>query len=376
MYKLFEVRTSKDIKDFLNLPLRLYKDNEYYVPELYGDVKKLFSKKNPHLNVCDQVFFIVRDTSNNEVVGRIQGIIQKTYNEIHKEKRARFCRIHFINDLEVVSLLTKAVEDWAKEKGMDTVCGPLNYTDLEREGLLVEGFDEKQTFEEEYNFSYYGELLEKCGYQKEVDWLEFRLNLPDDNNAKLKLVAKRALEWSHLHVVDSSNMSKRKYFKKYLPDFFSLLDTCYAKLYGVVPISDKERKSFLKGFYLIINKSFLKYIADENDHIVAMGLGIPGIGEAVRECNGHLSLKGILKILRAVKKPKVVDLALVAVDPSYLNKGVNGSMLVAITEFLEFDGVEYLESNLNLETNHEVMGQWKYFKARQHKRRRSYIKRV
>lgn len=171
-----EVSTMSQRREFVRFPLRLYKDSPYFVPPLFSDEMKIFTDKNAYADTCESVFFLAQ--RDGKTVGRIQGIIQHQFNNLHGEKRLRFSRFDAVNDQKVANALFDAVEKWGISKGLDTVCGPLGYSDLEREGLLIEGFDKLSTFEEQYNYDYYGALIENCGYAKEVDWLEFRLRAP------------------------------------------------------------------------------------------------------------------------------------------------------------------------------------------------------
>lgn len=372
--RIIRVSTRAQKRAFVQFPLTLYKDNPYFVPPLYGDEMAQFKKKHAYSDTCDTVFFLAMQ--GKQVVGRIQGILQRQSNDLRNEKRVRFTRFDAINDADVAKALFTAVEDWAREQGMDSVCGPLGYSDLEREGLLIEGFDQLSTFEEQYNFDYYPALLEACGYEKEIDWLEHRLRAPQNPNPMLGRVAERALELSRLHVVDSSKMSKRKYIQTYKDGFFDCMDECYRHLYGTVPFTENMKKQMIDQFMLILNKEYLMILCDEQERVVAFALCIPGIGEALQKSGGRLTPGAIIRVLRAAKKPRTLDLSLIAVRPEYQAAGVNAVMLHRMIEYLQSGEVEYAETNLNLETNTQVMAQWKYFDTVQHKRRRSYIKTI
>ena len=372
MVTVREVTTKKDVKEFIEFPLRLYKNCEYFVPPLYSDEKKLIlSGGKP--DIAESIFLLAE--RDGKTVGRIQGILQKQYNELHNERRIRFTRFDSIDDKDVSRALFKALEDWGAEKGMNTVCGPLGYSDLDREGLLIEGFEENSTFEEQYNYEYYSALIEDMGYKKEVDWLEFELRAPEKRNEMLKRVAERSLELNKLHIAPT-NMSKSKYIEKYGDSFFDCLDECYKELYGTVPISEEERQELIKQFLLIINIELAVFICDEEDRVVAFGLCFPGIGDAVKKSGGRLTIPALIKLMKLAKKPKVMDLGLVAVRPAYQNSGINAVLVNGIVEMLCSGRVEKCETNLNLETNTAVMSQWKYCSSRQHKRRRCYIKTI
>ena len=366
------VESKKDIKEFIEFPLRLYRGCEYFVPPMYADERKLLTSGGCS-DTYESVFFLAE--REGKTVGRIQGILHKQYNELKGERRVRFNRFDSIDDTEVSRALFSAVEKWASEQGMTEVCGPLGFSDLDREGLLIEGFEENSTFEEQYNYEYYGRLVEDAGYSKEVDWLEFELRAPEKRNEMLTRVAKRTLEMNKLHIV-STNMSKKAYIDKYGDSFFDCLDECYSKLYGTVPISAEQRKELIDQFLLIINIKFAVFICDENDRVVAFGLCFPSIGDALKKSGGRLTLPAIIKLLKLAKKPKVMDLGLVAVRPEYQNSGVNAVLVDGIVDMLSEGVIEKCETNLNLETNTAVIAQWKYMKARQHKRRRAYLKHI
>ncbi len=372
--KIIEVKTRAQRREFVSFPLTLYKECPYFVPPLYGDEMTIFTDKNAYADTCDSVFYLAE--MDGKTVGRIQGIIQNQFNEIHHEKRLRFSRFDAIDDVDVAKALFGAVEKWGIDNGLDTVCGPLGYSDLEREGLLIEGFDKLSTFEEQYNYDYYPALIEACGYSKEIDWLEFRIRAPKEKNIMLGKVAQRALELSNLHIVDSDKMSKKEYIDRYKDGIFDCLDKCYSHLYGTVPFTERMKAQLVDQFMLVINKKYLMVLCDENDKVVAFALCIPGFGKSLQKRGGRLTPATVVKLLNEVNHPNVVDLALVAVLPEYRPAGVNAVMLNCMMEMLESGDIEYFETNLNLETNTQVMAQWKYFDAEQHKRRRSYIKNI
>ena len=372
MVSIREVKTKKDAKLFVEFPLKLYRGCEYFVPPLYGDEMKLVLAGG-NAEIAESVFYLAE--RDGKVVGRIQGIMQKQFNEINGAKRIRFTRFDSINDTEVSRALFSALEAWGASLGMTELCGPLGYSDLDREGLLIEGFEEDSTFEEQYNYEYYAALCEDAGLSKEVDWLEFELRAPEKKNTMLKRVAERSLELNKLHVA-STDMSKKAYIDKYKDGFFRCLEECYKHLYGVVPITEKMKNELIDQFLLIVKKEYLLFICDEQDNVVAFGLGFPGIGPAVRKSGGRLTLPTLIRLLKIIKKPKTIDLGLIAVLPEYQNAGLNAVLLDLLTDMLERGDAEKYETNLNLETNTAVMAQWKHFTARQHKRRRSYIKKL
>ena len=373
MVEIIEVKTKKDIKAFIEFPLNLYKGCPYFVPMIYGDEKKLIRESGKN-DIAKTVFYLAK--RGKEVVGRIQGIIHKQYNQLKNESRVRFTRFDSIDDKEVSHALFKAVEDWARADGMTQLCGPLGYSDLDREGLLIEGFEENNTYEEQYNYSYYPALLEDYGFEKEVDWLEFELTAPKERHALLQKTAKRVLELNKLHVAQTKGISKKAFIEKYADSFFDALDVCYSKLYGTMPITPEQRKEILEQFMLVININYFVFICNEREEVVAFGISFPAFGDALKKSGGRLTIPTLIRLLKAIKKPKKLDLGLVGVRPEYQNTGVNAVIVNGMIDFFEDGGIESCETNLNLETNTQVMSQWKYLTARQHKRRRAYIKNI
>ncbi|MGI6072214.1 MAG: hypothetical protein ACOX75_04295 [Lachnospiraceae bacterium] len=370
MIEIREVENRRQRKEFLNFPLKMYKDNPCFVPPLYGDEKKIFSKNYVYYDTCEAVYY--NAYKDGVMAGRISGILQKASNEKTGEKRVRFTRFDSVNDIEVARALFDAVEDWALSKGMDRVCGPLGFSDLEREGLLIEGFEHLATFEEQYNAPYYAELIEGCGYVKEIDWLESRLMLPEDDGGELRSLTDQVMERYNLRF--SEKMRINKFLKLYADDCFRLIDEGYEGIYGSVPLTDKVKKMLVSNFKLLLSTDYVAVILDENEKPVCMGLCIPSIARAVQKSSGRLTPGCIFRILRAKKNPEYIDLALIAVDKEYLNKGVSVCYMPGIIDLLKNTNAKWLETNLNLENNYPILNMWKRFRGENHKRRRSYIK--
>ena len=372
MLEIIEVKTKKQQKDFLDFPLKLYKDNPCFVPPLYGDEKKMFRADYVYYDTCEAACWnAYRD---GKIVGRIQAILQKAHNEKTGEKRIRFNRFDAVDDQEVADALFRTLEDWARSKGMDTVCGPLGFSDLEREGLLIEGFDELATFEEQYNADYYQRLIENCGYGKEVDWEERKIYLPEKDDGNLEKMASFIMERYNLHFGPAKN--KRDFIRRYGDEFFELIDKGYKDIYGTVPFTKGMKDMLIDNFMLIIDLKYVGVVLDENDKLVMLGLCFPSLGRAVQKSGGKLTPAALIRILHDVKHPKILDLGLVAVDPEWANRGVANIASAHIMKLLHQEGVEYCETNLNLEDNRSIINQWKRFRAVQHKKRRSFVKKI
>lgn len=372
MITIKEVKTKKEQKQFIDFPLDLYKDCPYFVPPLYGDEKGMFKKDFIYNDCCDIVNFLAFD--GDRPVGRIQGIIQRASNEKRNEKRVRFTRFDAVNNEEVAARLFSAVENWAREKGMDTICGPLGFSDLEREGMLVDGFDQLSTFETQYNYDYYPKLVEKLGFEKEVDWTESKLYLPDEDDGTMQKMSDFVMKRYHLRFGEAKNIDD--FIKKYGDDFFALIDKGYEHLYGTVPFTEAMKNEIIKSFKLIVDLEHVAIILDENDRAVCIGVCFPSIAKAVQKSQGKLTPAALVRLLRAIKNPNVIDLGLIAVDPEYLNRGISTAVSTEVMKMLREGGIEYAETNPNLELNAAIQNQWKRFKEVKHKRRRAYVKKI
>lgn len=372
MIRIEQVKSAKQRREFLNFPIRLYKNNPNFVAPLWVDEKKIFNKNYVYHDTCDDIFFLAY--KDGKVAGRIEGILQKAANEKNAQKRVRFIRFDCIEDFEVAKALFEAVENWAKEIGMEEVCGPLGYSDLEREGLLIEGFDELSTFEEWYNAPYYQDFIERLGYGKEVDWNESQLRLPSDTSCieELGKLSDFILKRYKLHLGEARNTND--FIRRYLDGIFEVLDRSYEGIYGTVPFSDGMKKLMVDNFKMIINPKRAAVILDENEKVIAFAVSFSSLAKAIQSRQGHITPVSAVKLLRALRKPSVVDLCLVGVEPEWLNRGVSTVFVYNMMTMLRDQGIEYFETNLNLEDNYVIQNMWKRFDRRIHKRRRAYIK--
>jgi hypothetical protein len=365
------VETKRQLKSFIRFPYSIYKGDPCWVPPLdMDDMTTLSRDKNPAFEYCEAEYWMAyRD---GRAVGRVAGIINHRYIEKWGKKRARFGWIDFVEDIEVAAALLKAVEDWARSKGLEAICGPLGFTDLDREGMLIEGFDRLGTYATNYNKPYYPRLLERLGYAKDVDWLEFRIRTPKEIPEKVRrvqeLISKRAgvriYEWK----------SKKQVEKMFGGQIFSLIDEAYEHLYGTVPLTERQVQYYIKTYLGFVDPRFTKVLVDESDRLVGFGITMPSLSEAVRKARGRLFPLGWLYILSALRKPKVIDMYLVAVKRELQARGAIALIMNAINDSAIKAGVEFSETNVELETNIEVQGLWKDYDKEQHKRRRAYIK--
>ena len=375
MIEVREVKTREQQRQFLNFALDLYKGHPYFVPPLYADEKKMFSKDFVYNSSCEWTCFLAY--KDGKPAGRIQCIIQKDANAKNAEKRCRFCRFDAIEDLEVSRALFEKAESWAREKGMDTVVGPLNFSDLEREGMLVEGFEEASTFEQNYNFPYYPKHVEALGYTKEIDWTASRLYGPESPEAVDEMEELTAFIFRRYKLHYGTAKSGPALLKKYAGGIFDLLDKSYEGLYGTVPFTEGMRKLVLENFALVISPKYTAVVLDENEKIVCFGLAFPGLAPALVGTRGKYTPLTLLKLLYRIKRPDILDLCLVGVDPEYLNRGVSGALSLAIMKMLRDNPrVKWADTNLNLEDNYAIQNQWRRFKREECKRYRAYVKKL
>lgn len=372
MVQIKEVKSKKDVRTFINFPLKMYKDNPYFVPPLYMSEKELFKKVNQFTSSCDTVYYLAY--KDDKVVGRISGIIQRDANAKWKRKRVRFTRFDSIDDQEVADALFNAVEKWAKEKGMTQICGPLGFNDLEREGLLVEGFDKLATFEEQYNADYYEKLVVNHGFKTEVEWIENEILRPKspEETVKFKRISEMLMKKHKLSYVRVKNVPE--FIKKYRNDFFRLVDETYSDLYGTCPIRKEVEDSLLVGFKLLLRSDNVIGIQNEKGEMICIGLYFPSIAKAVQKSGGRLTPAAIVRVLKAIKKPTILDMGLIGVRKDYRNTGVPAMLLTIIADALNTGKYDHFETNLQLTTNLNIITLFQHFDTNLHKRRRSYLK--
>jgi GNAT superfamily N-acetyltransferase len=373
MVEIKRVSSKRDVKKYINFPDKLYKGVPNYVPELKSEEYSMyFPETNGAFEYCDARFFLAY--KNGEIVGRIGAIVNRKANELWDQKQIRITRVDFIDDMEVSGALFGAVESWAKELGLTQAHGPLGFTDLDKEGLLVEGFDRMGSTVTIYNFPYYPRHFEAHGYVKDIDWVEYRIRVPeagDERVARVSRLAEKVMNRSHVHFF---NLKRMKDVKPIIRQVFDLLSECYKDLYGVVPFTEKIANEYTKRFLPLLNPDFAKFILDDNDKLVAFGLAAPSLAEAIKKSRGYMLPFGWAHLLYALNHPKELELYLVAVHPDYQKSGLAALLLNEITASAMKRGIMFAESSPELETNQNVQDLWKSFDVEQHKRRRCYKK--
>lgn len=364
--------TRKELKEFTRFHIDLYKDNPYFVPPLItDDINTLTPSKNPAFDFCEAEYFMAyRD---GKPVGRIAAIINHQVNESTGHKAARFGFVDFIDDEEVSEALLRTVEEWGRSKGMEKVIGPLSFTDLDKEGCLIEGFDELSTMATIYNYPYYSKHFEKHGYEKESDWVEFLMEVPDAVPEKHLRIAEIVKKKFGLNVVKYT--SRRKIKKDYGRALFHLINDAYKDLYQFSKLSDRQIEKYIDEYLGLLDLDLVTIITDSEGKIVGVGISMPSMSRALQKSRGKMFPTGWWHLLKGLKgKNDRVDLLLVAVKPEYQAKGVNALLFVDLIPHYIKKGYKWAESNPEMETNSKVQNQWEAFNPRQHKRRRSYVK--
>lgn len=365
-------KTKKDLRRYVKFGIDHYRGNDCFVPPLiFDEVNTLRPEGNPAFDFCDaQSFMAYRD---GKPVGRITAIINRVAIERSGKKEGRFGFVDFIDDSDVADALFEAAEGWLREQGMTSVVGPLGFTDMDHEGMLVEGFDELGTIATIYNHPFYPAHMERMGFSKVVDWVEYRMTVPDKVPDKYQRIADIVQKKYDLRVVECKSRSelKRRYGRK----FFNLVNEAYDGLYGYTPLNDKLIDHYVEMYMGLLRLDCVCIIVDKEDNLIGAGISLPSLSRALQKGHGKLMPLGWVHLLRALYTHNdIVDLMLVAIKPEFQNKGVNALLFSHLLPHYIKNRYKWAESNLELEDNHAVQLQWQYFERRQHRRRRCYGK--
>ena len=366
-----EMKSKRDLKRFIKFPFSLYKDNDFWVPPLFMDeINTLTPGKNAALEFCDAAYWMA--FKDGKPAGRIAGIINNRFIEQWGSKQARFGWFDVIDDIDVTKALLETVEQWAVRKGIDALHGPLGFTDMDKEGILVEGFNELGTFATIYNHPYYARHLEELGYVKDTDWVEYEITVPQEPVEKLERLTDIVLKKNRLTIYKPKN--KKELVKRYGHELFTLINDAYGHLYGFVTLTEKQINQYIDQYLGFLRLDYICVVIDEEEKVAGVGITMPSLSKAMQRCRGRLFPRGVFDILRAIKKVDLVDLYLVAVRHELQGKGVNAVLINTFLHNFIRLGITKAESNPELEENANVQGQWRFFPHRQHKRRRCYIK--
>lgn len=368
---IVEVTNNKLLGKFIDFPYSLYKNHPYYCPQIrMGEFELLDKKKNPAFEYCEARYWLAYQ--NDKIVGRIASILNHKSNEKWNEKHLRFGWIDFIDDLEVSKALINTVENWAKEKGLSAIHGPLGFTDMDCEGMLIKGFDELSTIATIYNYPYYPQHLEKHGYLKDVDWVQNEFDVPAQLPEKFEQMANLVKQKYNLHTLEAK---KAKDLLPYAKEIFHSMNKSFDKLYGYVALTDKQIDLLVKQYFSFIRPEFVCIVLDANDKVAGFGISLPSLTKAMQKTkNGKLYPFGFIHMLKAMKKNELIDMYVNGVLPEYQGKGVHVIYYAQMCKAYIKYGVKKAVTNPQLEENASALNVWKHFNGRQHISRRCYIK--
>lgn len=364
--------TKSNLKKYTKFGIDLYKDNDYYVPPLImDDVETLSPDKNPAFDYCKaKSWMAYRD---GKPVGRITGIINTVVNERTGKRDLRFGFLDFIDDEEVVDALFDALAQWGRSQGLTSMVGPMGFSDMDHEGMLTEGFDELGTMATIYNYPYYPRHMERMGFHKDAEWVEYRMTVPDKIPEKMLRVAEIVKKKYGVRTIKYTSAKKIK--EEYGVALFELINEAYDQLYGYSPLSQKQIEYYIDIYLPILRLENVCLIVDSDDKLIGVGISIPSMSRALQKGRGRLLPTGWLHLLKAMYMHNdVVDLLLVAVKPEYQSKGVNALLFADLLPVYIKNGYRWAESNPELADNENVQLQWQYFERRQHRRRAAFRK--
>ena len=366
-----EVLTKKELWSWVRFPNKLYKNNEFFVPFLENDEFDTFSKdKNPAYAFCETRLFLAY--KDGQIAGRIAGLVNHAYNEKWNKNAIRFTRFDFVDDFEVSQALFDAVVNWGQEKGYSEIMGPIGFTDMDHEGMLVEGFDKFNMSITFYNHPYYLTHMERLGLDKDIDWIEYKIRVPQEIDPRIAKISDRLLAKGNYKVVIYTD---RKILYEEAFEAFSLIDIAFSKLYGTVPLTKEVIKNVIDGYIPLVNLDYICSVKDKDDKIIGFGVMVPSIAKALKKSNGKMFPFGIVRMLGALRgKNDTLEMYFVAVDPRHQMHGVPAIITCTLLKNIIANGVKYCETGPMLESNSAVHSMWRHFDKEQHKRRRCYIK--
>jgi len=369
------VESKAELKKFIRFPQGLYRGNLYWVPPLIRDeIEMLTPGRNPAFENAEARCFLAR--REGRIVGRVAAVLSHAANRKWGTKNLRFSWFDTVDDFDVASALIGAVEEYGRQKGMKSLSGPHSFTDLDPEGVLVEGFKELATISVFYNHPYYAPLLERCGFAKDVDYVEFQALAPAGTVIPEKMV--KMAEWAArrngFRLLQYTNITQLR--TEWGQALFDLVDESFEELYGTVPLTQKQKDYYINKYVPFANPEFIKIVVNEKNVMIGFLLSIPSLAKAMQKARGRLFPFGFLYILRALKKYDTLDFLMAGVKKEYRGKGISLMMTIDVFRSAMARGIRRAESNPELETNAKIQNEWKVAETRQHKRRRIYKKAI
>ncbi len=367
-----KIQSKKDLKTFVRFYNKLYTNNPYIAfPLEFDELSTLTKGKNPAHDICESCYWLAYE--DNRVIGRIAAIINTTEIKNAKKKIGRFGFFDFVDDFDVSGTLMRTAINWLKTRDIEAVHGPFGFTDLDRQGMLIQGFDRASTMATIYNYEYYISHLEKLNFKKSTDWVEFLFDIKNEVPARIQKISKLVQNRYKLRPVKVKN---KRELKKYIPEMFDLINDAYKDLYGYTSLTKEQIMYYGKNYIGFVKKELISLIVNENGKLVGIGITMPSFTRALQKANGKLFPLGWYHMLKALNTNTTLDLYMVAVAPEYLNKGVDVVMVDKMYRAARDFGIKQVETNIELEDNNKVQSMWKHFDAERHKRRRCYIKNI
>jgi len=368
-----EITSKNDLKKFIKFPNKLYGDNKFYVPQLISaELETLSKDKNPAFDFCEAKYWLACN-ENNTIVGRIAGIINHKYNKKTGKQLVRFGWLDFIEDIDVLKALIQAVVKFANEKGADGIHGPLGFSEFDASGILIEGFDEIPTAYGKYNHPYYAQMIEQLGFEKEVDWVEFRVTVPDKIPVRYTRIARSI---AGRYKLQNVQLKSKKEVLNYADQIFQLLNKEYENIHGFSGLTPNQIDALKKQFIPLLRLKFVSVILNAENKIIGFGICLPSLSKAFQKCRGRLFPFGFLHIQKALRINDTIDTLLIAIHSDYRNKGVNALIFNNIGNAIVSEGIKYIETTRELEHNLSAQNLWDKLENRQHKRSRCYFKKI
>jgi hypothetical protein len=369
--KVREVKSKKDLKAFIYLPEKLYKNDPNWIPPIYMDEFEYFNpKKNKGFSYCDTILLLAE--LDGEIVGRVMGLINHKYNKLRNEKHARFAFLHSIDSIEIVRSMMDAIETWANDKGMEKLVGPLAFSDKDPQGFLIKGFEEPVVIASNWNLPYLPEHFNSISYEKEVDLVVYKVPIQEElPDFYVKIAERFENRNNELKVLE---FTKRSQVKPYIRPVLKLANKTFKDIYGFVPYTEKEMDDFANRYLFLINPNFIKVVTNENNEVVAFVVGMSDIGKGIKKAKGRMFPFGIFKILNAGKKSKQLNLLLGGIDPDYRGRGLDVQMGIRILKSAHKLGKEIMDSHLELETNKIMRAEMEKLGGEEYKRYRIFQK--
>lgn len=364
-----EVLTKKDLRIFIYLPEKIHKDEPDWLPPIYMDEWELFNKnKNKSFQYADAILLLA--FKDGKPAGRIMGIVNNRYNEINNEKHGRFCFMDCYNDKDVFHALMTNVEDWAREKGMTSIVGPLGFSDKDPQGFQIEGFEYPLFMTAPNNSKYMPELLEAEKYEKKIDLVNYLGKIPEQLPTVYDRVLARMENNNEYKIIE---FKSKKEIKPYIIDVLELMNETFAEIYGFVPLTDKEKTDFAARYLPILDPNFVK-VAEADGKLVGFAIGMPDLSKGIRDAKGRLFPFGLFKILRDSKRSKKLLMMLGGVKKEYRGKGLDVLMGVKILQSGINHKMDSLDSHLVLENNARMRSEYERVGCKVVKKFRIYQK--